>query len=100
MVLLRTILRNNSNGWGKDCLVKISSNNSDETGLIISICHFPPGTSKWNKIEHRKKDDLFRFQNVFKTTRDSGSQGSFEYLDPLLENDRENHIKFLIMIYG
>jgi hypothetical protein len=24
-----------------------------ETGLGISICHFPPGTSKWNKIEHR-----------------------------------------------
>jgi hypothetical protein len=24
-----------------------------ETGLSISICHFPPGTSKWNKIEHR-----------------------------------------------
>ena len=26
---------------------------ADETGLIISVCHFPPGTSKWNKIEHR-----------------------------------------------
>jgi hypothetical protein len=26
---------------------------SDETGLEISVCHFPPGTSKWNKIEHR-----------------------------------------------
>jgi hypothetical protein len=24
-----------------------------ETGLTISVCHFPPGTSKWNKIEHR-----------------------------------------------
>ena len=24
-----------------------------ETGLIITVCHFPPGTSKWNKIEHR-----------------------------------------------
>jgi transposase len=24
-----------------------------ETGLDISVCHFPPGTSKWNKIEHR-----------------------------------------------
>ena len=28
-----------------------------ETGLSISVCHFPPGTSKWNKIEHR----LFSF---------------------------------------
>lgn len=26
---------------------------SDETGLRIVVCHFPPGTSKWNKIEHR-----------------------------------------------
>ena len=26
---------------------------ADETGLTISVCHFPPGTSKWNKIEHR-----------------------------------------------
>ena len=24
-----------------------------ETGLSITVCHFPPGTSKWNKIEHR-----------------------------------------------
>jgi hypothetical protein len=28
-----------------------------ETGLRIRVCHFPPGTSKWNKIEHR----LFSF---------------------------------------
>jgi hypothetical protein len=26
---------------------------ADETGLSISVCHYPPGTSKWNKIEHR-----------------------------------------------
>jgi hypothetical protein len=26
---------------------------ADETGLRIHVCHFPPGTSKWNKIEHR-----------------------------------------------
>ncbi|SPE42922.1 hypothetical protein SBA3_710031 [Candidatus Sulfopaludibacter sp. SbA3] len=26
---------------------------ADETRLEISVCHFPPGTSKWNKIEHR-----------------------------------------------
>jgi hypothetical protein len=26
---------------------------ADELGLVISVCHFPPGTSKWNKIEHR-----------------------------------------------
>jgi hypothetical protein len=26
---------------------------ADQTGLAITVCHFPPGTSKWNKIEHR-----------------------------------------------
>jgi transposase len=26
---------------------------ADETGLKITVCHFPPGTSKWNKVEHR-----------------------------------------------
>ena len=26
---------------------------ADETGLIVEVCHYPPGTSKWNKIEHR-----------------------------------------------
>ncbi len=30
---------------------------ADETSLSFSVCHFPPGTSKWNKIEHR----LFSF---------------------------------------
>jgi Rhodopirellula transposase DDE domain len=28
-----------------------------EIGIPISVCHYPPGTSKWNKIEHR----LFSF---------------------------------------
>jgi hypothetical protein len=27
---------------------------ADETGLTIQVCHLPPGTSKWNKIEHRR----------------------------------------------
>ena len=26
---------------------------ADATGLVLHVCHFPPGTSKWNKIEHR-----------------------------------------------
>ena len=28
-------------------------NFANETGLTIKVCHFPPGTSKWNKIEHK-----------------------------------------------
>jgi len=34
--------------WKKE-LQKLST----EIGLKITVCHFPPGTSKWNKIEHR-----------------------------------------------
>ena len=30
---------------------------ANQTGLEVTVCHFPPGTSKWNKIEHR----LFSF---------------------------------------
>lgn len=30
---------------------------ADHTGLCLSVCHFPPGASKWNKVEHR----LFSF---------------------------------------
>ena len=33
----------------KMCLQQLA----DELGVRISVCHFPPGTSKWNKIEHR-----------------------------------------------
>lgn len=45
----------NSNRWRlwKVELQKLA----DELGIEITVCHFPPGTSKWNKIEHR----LFSF---------------------------------------
>jgi transposase len=33
---------------------------ANDTGLPIRVCHFPPGTSKWNKIEHR----LFSFISI------------------------------------
>ncbi len=51
--LLITVDAGGSNGvrrrlW-KLCLQEFA----DETGLRLSICHFPPGTSKWNKIEHQ-----------------------------------------------
>ncbi|MCA1680221.1 MAG: ISAzo13 family transposase [Actinobacteria bacterium] len=33
---------------------------ADQTGLEVCVCHFPPGTSKWNKIEHR----MFSFMSL------------------------------------
>ena len=35
---------------------------ADDIRLRIAVCHFPPGTSKWNKIEHR----------MFSTSRRTG----------------------------
>ena len=35
-------------------LFKVELQNlADETGLTLQVCHYPPGTSKWNRIEHR-----------------------------------------------
>lgn len=46
-----------SNGYRSHLWKRELQRFSNETGLKISVCHFPPGTSKWNKIEHR----LFSF---------------------------------------
>jgi Rhodopirellula transposase DDE domain len=51
--LLITADSGGSNG-SRNRLWKLSLQGlADETGLAIAVCHFPPGTSKWNKIEHR-----------------------------------------------
>ena len=46
-----------SNGWRLRLWKLELQKFADQTGRCISVCHFPPGTSKWNKIEHR----LFSF---------------------------------------
>jgi hypothetical protein len=44
-------------GGSNDCRCRLWKDQlavlAEETGLMIEVCHFPPGTSKWNKIEHR-----------------------------------------------
>lgn len=42
-----------SNGYRLKLWKKELQRFSNEAGLEITVCHFPPGTSKWNKIEHR-----------------------------------------------
>ena len=42
-----------SNGWRNRAWKAGIAALARETGLEITCCHFPPGTSKWNKIEHR-----------------------------------------------
>jgi Rhodopirellula transposase DDE domain len=46
-----------SNGYRVRLFKKELQKFANESGLKIFVCHFPPGTSKWNKIEHR----LFSF---------------------------------------
>ena len=49
-----------SNGYRLRLWKKELQTFADETGMEISVCHFPPGTSKWNKIEHK----LFSFISI------------------------------------
>jgi len=42
-----------SNGYRNRLWKKELAVLADETGLTITVCHYPPGTSKWNKVEHR-----------------------------------------------
>lgn len=55
--LLITADGGGSNGWRLRLWKFELQKFSNDTGLHLSVCHFPPGTSKWNKIEHR----LFSF---------------------------------------
>ena len=55
--LLITVDAGGSNGWRLRVWKVELQKFADESGLAIAVCHFPPGTSKWNKIEHR----LFSF---------------------------------------
>ena len=51
--LLVTCDAGGSNGWRNRAWKAGLAELAQETGLQITVCHFPPGTSKWNKIEHR-----------------------------------------------
>jgi Rhodopirellula transposase DDE domain len=51
--LLITADAGGSNGYRRRTWKLELQRFADETGLRLTVCHFPPGTSKWNKIEHR-----------------------------------------------
>ena len=51
--LLVTCDAGGSDGWRNRGWKAGLAELAQETGLAITVCHFPPGTSKWNKIEHR-----------------------------------------------
>jgi Rhodopirellula transposase DDE domain len=51
--LLITADAGGSNGYRSRLWKVLLQGLANDLGLRISVCHFPPGTSKWNKIEHR-----------------------------------------------
>jgi hypothetical protein len=46
-------LRRSSNGYRVRLWRLQLQRLADDVGLTVQVCHFLPGTSKWNKIEHR-----------------------------------------------
>jgi hypothetical protein len=79
----------------------------DETQIAVTVCHFPPGTSKWNKIEHRMFSHISKnwrgrpltshevmVNLIANTTTESGlniqaALDSNEYLTGITFSDRE-----------
>jgi hypothetical protein len=51
--LLVTCDAGGSNGWRNRAWKAGIARFAQDTGLEVTVCHFPPGTSKWNRIEHR-----------------------------------------------
>ena len=51
--LLVTCDSGGGNGWRNRAWKKGLAQFAQDTGLEVTVAHFPPGTSKWNKIEHR-----------------------------------------------
>jgi transposase len=51
--LLLTCDAGGSNGWRNRAWKAGIAQFAQATGLQVTVCHFPPGTSKWNQIEHR-----------------------------------------------
>lgn len=54
---------------------------ADELQLQIQVCHFPPGTSKWNKIEHRMFCHAANWRGRPLVSRQSRSQFNRQYDD-------------------
>jgi hypothetical protein len=75
---------------------------SDETGMAITVCHYPPGTSKWNKIEHRlfsfislnwKGKPLINFETVVNLIGGTKTRGGLKVKAVLDTNQYETGVE-------
>ena len=74
----------------------------DRTGLDITVCHYPPGTSKWNKIEHRmfshitlnwQGEPLSSYETVINLIRGTTSKSGLKVRAELTTKEYETGIK-------
>ena len=75
---------------------------ADELGKVIHVCHFPPGTSKWNKIEHRmfsyisknwRGEPLISYEAVVELIGHTTTLKGLKIQAQLDENDYEKGLK-------
>ena len=75
---------------------------ADEFGLSVTVCHYPPGTSKWNKIEHRmfsfisvnwKGKPLISYETVVNLIGGTRTQGGLRIKAPLDPRYYEKGVK-------
>jgi hypothetical protein len=77
-------------------------NLADYTGLTTGVCHFPPGTGKWNKIEHRlfsfisknwRGEPLVSYETIVKLIRSTTTEKGLKVFCQLDRNDYPTKIK-------
>jgi hypothetical protein len=75
---------------------------ADELGLAITVCHYPPGTSKWNKIEHRmfsfisinwRGEPLVSFETVIKLISNTRTKTGLSIKATLDPKDYQTGVK-------
>lgn len=100
--LLITADNGGSNGSRNKLWKKCLQEFANETGLNITMCHFPPGTSKWNKIEHRlfsfitmnwRGHQLVAYQTIVNLIKSVKTNKGLKVEAELDENEYEKGIK-------
>lgn len=75
---------------------------ADRTGIAVTVCHYPPGTSKWNKIEHRmfsyislnwRGQPLVSYETVVNLISSTTTRGGLRIKAALDEREYETGVK-------
>ena len=100
--LLITADNGGSNGSKNKLWKKSLQEFANETGFNITMCHFPPGTSKWNRIEHRlfsfitmnwRGHQLIAYETIVNLIKSVKTNKGLEVKAELDENEYEKGIK-------